>query len=118
MTTITEIKKNIMGTTSFNAKFKGSRKEQDYIIYPINAETKTLIIQSDTRFGKIEIESGDVSLTKSHSNGANSQHLRTDKLVEDTIENFEELKEFIRKTSGSLVGETFVKTDNSFASSI
>ena len=115
---ITKIKKNIMGTTSFNAKFKGSRKEQEYIVYPISEVSSTITIQSDTRFGKIEIESGDVLLTKSHSNGANTAHFATDVLVEDTIENFEELKEFIRKTSGDFVGTSFLISDNSLAGEI
>ena len=104
-----------MGTTSFTAKFKGSRKEQEYIVYPMNSETKVITIQSDTRFGKIEIESGNVLLTKTHSNGAYAVHMNTDVLVGDSIENFEELKAFIRKTSGSLVGDSIVKSDNSGA---
>ena len=118
MTIVSNIRKNIMGTTSFTAKIKGSRKDQDFIIYPMNSETEVISIQSDTRFGKVEIESGNVLLTKAHPNGANSWHMSTDTLVEDTIENFEELKDFIRKTVGSLVGDSIVKSDNSFADGI
>lgn len=108
---ITNIHKNIMGTTSFNGKFTGMRKEQEFIVYPINNENPTtLTIQSDTRIGHIEISTGVCTLSASHANGAYAQHYNFDyysnKCKVDTIpqEEFNNLLNFIRGTSNSMAG--------------
>lgn len=74
---ITNIEKNCMGTLSINAKFKGMRKVQDFIIYPIKEgqSVEKIKIQSDTRIGYINLESGVVSLCPPQSNGAYNPHL-------------------------------------------
>ena len=122
MTTVANIKKSIMGTIEFDAKFTGSRKEQNYLVYPLNEESNRVVIQSDTRYGYIDTTTGNVSLTASHSNGANSINYQIDsvknKLKEDVIENWDELKTTIRNTTGKLVGDYIIKTDNSFAINI
>ena len=61
---ITKISKNIMGTISFDAKFNGMRKPQDFIVYPIKADDDPvqIKIQSDKRSGFISLVSGAVTL--------------------------------------------------------
>ena len=107
---ITNIHKNIMGTTSFYGKFSGMRKEQEFIVYPINSEKTSIMIQSDTRFGYIEISTGVCTLSASHANGTNSQRFHfdyySDKCKVDTIpqEEFNNLLNFIRGTSNPMAG--------------
>ena len=55
---ITNYKKNIMGTTSFDLKVKGMRKPQDFIVYPITEKTDKIRIQSDKKFGEIHLPTG------------------------------------------------------------
>jgi hypothetical protein len=61
---ITNIRKNIMGTLSFDGKFPGMRKEQDFIVYPIQADEAPvqIKIQSDKRSGFVSLVSGAVTL--------------------------------------------------------
>ena len=57
---ITNIRKNCMGTVSFDGKFDGMRKAQDFIVYPMHAgnDTSTALVQSDTRIGRIHLSAG------------------------------------------------------------
>lgn len=61
---IENFSKNCMGTVSFDAKFPGMRKPQDFIVYPIQSgEAPAQIkIQSDKRAGFISLVSGAVTL--------------------------------------------------------
>lgn len=70
-------KKNCMGTIDFAAQFMGMRKPQDFIIYPKPADdvALTVKIQSDTRIGRIDLQTGAVTLSKPIASGANNQHL-------------------------------------------
>ena len=72
MEKIISIEKNCMGTISIDAKFKGMRKAQDFIVYPIpeGESTEKIKIQSDTRIGYINLENGIVSLCPPKSSGA------------------------------------------------
>lgn len=47
---ITNIRKNRIGTVSFDGKFDGMRKSQDFIVYPMHDgnDTSTALVQSDT----------------------------------------------------------------------
>jgi hypothetical protein len=74
---ISNFHKNCMGTMSFDGKFPGMRKAQDFIVYPIKAGEvpKEIEIQSDTRFGAVELATGKVFMSKPHANGANGWHL-------------------------------------------
>ena len=74
---LTNIRKNCMGTVSFDAKFNGMRKLQDFIVYPINTNdpAKSILIQSDTRMGQICLSTGVVCMSKSHASGAYGVHL-------------------------------------------
>jgi hypothetical protein len=81
---ISKIYTNSMGTVSFIGKLdKGMRKEQDFIVYPISkdSESKLITIQSHTRIGKIDLETGEGKMSQSHSNGAFFPHLQIDKLT-------------------------------------
>jgi hypothetical protein len=115
---ITNYKKNIMGTTSFDLKVKGMRKPQDFIVYPITEKTDKIRIQSDKKFGEIHLPTGKGILSKS---GNTSWHLASD-MMNRNVNTFElseaELQEFInqiKSTSGKSVGSSFVKSDNSGA---
>lgn len=74
---IENIRKNIMGTVSFNGQFVGMRKAQDFIVYPMHAgnEAHRAQIQSDTRIGWIDLRTGVVILSKPRAGGAYGVHL-------------------------------------------
>lgn len=123
MAAITNIRRNIMGTTSFDARFPGMAKSQDFIVYPIrNAETK-IAIQSDNRFGYIDMESGAVELAKGgqYTNAAIFTLAKMrGTLVKDqlTPEQLAELRTAIGQTAGPNVGERGVYSDNIGAAAI
>lgn len=79
---IRKFTKNIMGTVSFNGRFPGMRKEQDFCCYPMPDLTEDVKIQSDTRIGNINLTTGRVMLSKAHPNGAYNQHLHEAAFVE------------------------------------
>ena len=115
---ITNYHKNIMGTLSFDLKVKGMRKPQDFIVYPIREKTDTIKIQSDKKFGEINILTGRGILSKS---GSAMYHLSLDKARNNVNEfhlskgEVQELKTQIKSTTGKSVGGSFVKSDNSAA---
>ena len=79
---ITNIRKNRLGTTSFDAQFPGMRKPQDFIVYPLKDEDfQCLKIQSATRIGMVNIHSGTVTLSRPKPNGAYFIHLNGAKIV-------------------------------------
>lgn len=63
---ITNIRKNCVGTVSFDGLFSGQRKAQKFTVYPINDITQANMcqIQSDKRAGYINLQDGRVSLSK------------------------------------------------------
>jgi len=63
---LSNIHRNIMGTTSFDGLFPGMRKAQDFIVYPMHAgnDASTAKIQSDNRIGRIELATGKVFIAK------------------------------------------------------
>lgn len=71
---LTNIHRNTMGTVSFYGKFDGMRKAQDFIVYPMKDQSAAASIQSDNRFGKIDMATGTVVLSKP-ANYANSMTL-------------------------------------------
>ena len=109
---VAKIRRNIMGTISFKAKFKGMRKEQDFIIYP-NPE-KRLTVQSDSKCGYVDFD-GKATI---HS----SEHFVKIGWVKeniDTIDNIKELLQAVRKSTGANVGSSgFITCDNSKAGMI
>lgn len=72
---IGNIHRNIMGTVSFDGKFEGMRKPQDFIVYPMKDSAGSAQIQSDTRIGTIDLETGAVLLTDAFKSGAYFAHM-------------------------------------------
>jgi hypothetical protein len=72
---ITNIHRNIMGTVSFDGKFDGMRKSQDFIVYPMRNETAVATIQSDTRIGVIDLTTGKIRLSPARKGGSFGVHL-------------------------------------------
>ena len=109
-----------MGTLSFNLKVGSMRKAQDFIVYPMSELQDKISIQSSKKFGLISIEDGRGILSK--GNGNTFMHLRRDMADRNVItfkltsSQLEELKDEIRKTGGSKVGDSVVFSDNSGAS--
>ena len=114
------IRRNIMGTTSFMMKIKGMRNPQDFSVYPISADQagQPITIQSDTRFGFLDLSSGRGLMSQSHANGAYSYHFTMDKKVPFKISetDLQRLKDHISGTAGSSVGNMGISSDNSGAS--
>ena len=74
---ITNFSKNCMGTISFDAKFNGMRKAQDFIVYPMqhDYQAKAAKIQSDTRIGTIDLSTGLVMLSPARAGGSYEPHM-------------------------------------------
>lgn len=110
-------RKNIMGTLSFEMKIPGMRKMQEFIVYPVSGESKSIKIQSDSRIGLIDMSTGEGKMSESHSGGAYFVHLSMDKLTLFKLnsDQFELLKDKLASTAGSSVGKSIVKSDNSGA---
>jgi hypothetical protein len=116
-------KKNCMGTITFEYKFAGMRLSQEFDVYPIDKKStdKVVTIQSNTRIGKINLENGNISLSKHHSGGAYFHHLSMDTLSESILpaEDLQTLRDAIIGTSGELVGNNgIIFCDNSNAATI
>lgn len=122
---ITNIKKNSVGTASFDAKFGKMRKAQNFVTYPIHSDMngETITIQSEHRFAIIKVASGETLMSANHAQYANSMRLQCD-IIDGKAERFtldkgvlEPLLAFIRGTAGSMVGNNAmcVYTDNSNA---
>ena len=115
---ITNTRKNCMGTVSFDGKFDGMRKAQDFVVYPMHAGNQTLAakIQSDTRIGMINLQSGAVMLSPSRAGGSYGVHLALAKPAGTlSAECLLMLKSAIFATAGGKVGTHHVVTDNSGA---
>lgn len=117
---ISRLRKNIMGTLSLDLKVGSMRKSQDFIVYPMSELEDKIKIQSDKKFGIISLEDGRGILSK--GSGNTFMHLRRDMAMRNVItfkltpSQLEELKNEIRKTGGSKVGNSIVFSDNSGAS--
>lgn len=75
---ITSIHRNCMGTVSFDGRFQGMRKAQDFIVYPVASAAEfnhRLLVQSDTRIGYIDLHTGVVELAGPYASGAYQPHL-------------------------------------------
>jgi len=123
MDKITNIKTNCLGTLSFDGKFAGMRKAQEFTVYPIKKDDDAtqITIQSDTRIGKIFLDSGDVVLSPSRQGGSYFVHMALAKKV-DTLSK-EELAGLIFRlvqTDGESVGNNIMNvfTDNSGADKV
>jgi hypothetical protein len=112
-TIITNFRKNIMGTVSFEMKLPKMRISQEFSVYPMSTNDTKIMIQSNTRIGYIHLNSGLIQMTGSYQGGAYFYHLSFD--LNDieiiTTEFLETLKNEIRKTGGNNVGG-LIKCDN------
>ena len=118
-TEVIDVKGNIMGTTSLQLKISGMRKPQDFIVYPISTEQagEPITIQSDTRFGYLDLSSGRGLMSQSHSNGAYSYHFSIDKKVPFKISetDVQKIKEHLSSRASSRAGNSVIFSDNSGA---
>jgi hypothetical protein len=80
---LNNIRNNTMGTVSFDGKFDGMRKFQDFIVYPMQAgdDVSKLLVQSGTRIGYIYLDDGRVFMSPSVASGAYSVHLMKGKFL-------------------------------------
>lgn len=106
-----------MGTVSFDGKFTGMRKAQDFIVYPMQDSGTIIKIQSDTRIGQIDLFNGLVTMSQPHAGGAYNVHLAMDKPVFSMIskEDCMTIRGWIKSTGGIEVGSSIVKSDNTGA---
>lgn len=118
---ISMIRKNRMGTISFDGMFAPQRKTQDFVVYPVKAsdDAGRIMIQSDKRIGYIDMQNGNVDLSPSRAGGSYSPHLmlvqRVGKLSTEDLFN---LKAHVFATAHGAAVKTengFIQCDNSGA---
>lgn len=118
---ISNCTKNIMGTVSFDGKFAGMRKAQDFIVYPMQDSGEVITIQGDHRFGKIDLATGRGVLSAHRDCYANGVWLAVCMQVGSAVpvelpaEDVQTLRQWIKSTGGLLVGSSIVKSDNTGA---
>lgn len=117
---IGNIHNNIMGTTSFDMRIQGMRKNQEFIVYPVQsgASADRITIQSGHRFGYINLTDGTGEVSTNHAQYANGQKFAFDKMQGNTVcfslrgVDVDSLRLFIFTTAGNLVASSVVLTDN------
>jgi hypothetical protein len=116
---ITDCKKNIMGTIDFQGQFGTMRKAQDFIVYPMQDAGSVIHIQSDNRFGAIDLDTGKGLVSpacKGHAGAAALQLSIMDKTaVPITLDDATRLtlREAVKKTGSLLpVGNSVVQVEN------
>jgi len=120
-TQITNCHRNIMGTVSFDGLFAGMRKAADFIVYPMQDSGERISIQSDHRFGQLNLETGLLILSANRAQYANALWLglccRNGTAKRETLaaEDLQTLRGWIKSTGGVEVGGSFVKCDNTGA---
>lgn len=119
---IISTRKNIMGTLSIEAKFNGMKKSQEFIIYPVRADETpdNIKIQSDTRIGRIDLNTGVVTMSPPRSGGSYNVHLMFATAI-DTLgkEELAGLKFRLIQTADKMAGNNgFIYTDNSGVESV
>jgi len=114
---ISNMKRNIMGTLSFDMKVEGMKLPQDFIVYPMNAGDTSIRIQSDKRFGRLNLSTGEGIMNKKNVNNASSIHLSMGERqsFKLTSSQLSALKNAIKATGGKSVGKAGVSSDNSGA---
>jgi hypothetical protein len=110
-----------MGTVSFDGKCSGMRKAQDFIVYPMQDSGEIITIQSDHRFGQIDLANGKGILSANTTGHAGAAWLglsvmrKTAVDVELAAEDLQTLRQWVKSTGGILVGSSIVKSDNTGA---
>jgi hypothetical protein len=99
------------------ANSTGMRKAQDFIVYPMKEATTRATIQSDTRIGQIDLETGKVMLSPARKGGSYFVHLafaaQAGKLDAEQLLMFK--AEIMGTASGMAGTNRIVYTDNSGA---
>ena len=105
------------GSWHFNAKFNRMRKPQNFVVYPKGAgdTSPTIKIQSSTRIGLINLQTGEVTMCLPQSGGAYCMHLEFGEQVKSQLseEELECLKSFLGELSGSSYKGSVMSSDNS-----
>ena len=102
--------RNCMGTISFDGKFAGMRKPQDFIVYPMQDSTEEILIQSDHRFGRVDLATGRAVLSANRAQYANGMFLTlcmmngTATAFVLAVEDVQTLRQWIKSSGGVLVG--------------
>jgi len=114
---ISNMKRNIMGTLDFDMKVEGMKIPQEFTVYPMNAGDIRIHIQSDKRFGRLNLSTGEGIMNRKNINNAASIHLsRGDNMnFKLTSSQLSALKNAIKATGGKSVGNAGVSSDNSGA---
>lgn len=60
---------------TFTAALAGQRKPQEWVIYPVKGNAKTVVIQCDTMIAQFSLEDGVGVISKPRSGGAYFMHL-------------------------------------------
>lgn len=124
MNTIRNCKRNIMGTVSFDGQFPGMRKPQDFIVYPMQDSGENITIQSDHRFGQIDLGTGEGIISANRPQYANAPWLglcvinKTATTFQLDVEDRQTLRQWVKSTGGVEVGSSFVHCDNTGALSL
>jgi hypothetical protein len=121
---LTNIRKNRMGTVSFDLKLDDMRKPQSFSVYPISKDVvnvNDIKVQSNKRFGFINVETGAGELSKSYPNGAYMHTFVMDKAMKQTKtfqlseRDLAALKQSIFLTADKEAGNSGIHADNSGA---
>jgi hypothetical protein len=118
---ITNIRKNIMGTASFDGQAPGMRKPQDFIVYPMQDAGTVIDIQSSNYWGQIDLATGEVLVSTRATGHAGRDWLAYCQIAGITstyhvaLETLAALRACIKSTGGLEVGLSIVKSDNTGA---
>jgi hypothetical protein len=119
---ISKITTNRMGTTDFEGQFAGMRKPQEFTVYPIHAggDATRIKVQSNTRIGFIDMESGHVKLSPAYPGGAHNEALAhigdVGKLSQEEL--FSLKAQVFSTASGKAGTNGIMTTDNSGATEV
>lgn len=118
---ITNPSRNSLGTASFDGLCVGMRKPQEFIVYPMEKSGESITIQSDHRYGRIDLATGAGILSANKKQYASGIWLslciwrKTAVPIQLTPADLVVLRNAIKATGGLLVGDSFVKCDNTGA---
>src|SRR4051812_46305061 len=115
---ITDCKKNIMGTIDFQGQFGNMKKPQGFIVYPMQESGARIHIQSDNRFGTIDLDTGKGLVTPATPGHASAAKLTMSIMDQSAIRiPLDEatrlvLREAVKSTGGAVVGNSIVQVQN------
>lgn len=119
-TQILSPKRNSLGTISFDGQFPGMNKPQDFIVYPMQDSGTEIRVQSDHRFGTIDLATGQGVISANRAQYANGVWLAmcqirgTSKAFRLSEEETRTLRQWVKSTGGVLIG-SLILSDNTGA---